>query len=171
MAMEARDVLDVLTILREAQVERLWLDGGWGIDALLGAQHRDHDDLDLVAPVDDVDRIVEALGEVGFTISEDVRPTRVVLADRAGRTVDLHPVRIDAAGTGWQTGAGSRRHRRQVPGRTASPRGGSAVRRSTASDPRSSSTTTSATSRPPVDREDIVRLCERFTMPLPDEYK
>ena len=41
MAMEARDVLDVLTILRESDLERVWLDGGWGIDALLGAQHRD----------------------------------------------------------------------------------------------------------------------------------
>src|SRR4051794_4281937 len=56
--MEARDVLDVLTVLREAQIGRSWIDGGWGIDALLGAQHRDHDDLDLVVSVDELARVI-----------------------------------------------------------------------------------------------------------------
>lgn len=35
--MEAKDVLDVLRILDEAGVTTT-LDGGWGVDALLGAQ-------------------------------------------------------------------------------------------------------------------------------------
>jgi lincosamide nucleotidyltransferase A/C/D/E len=26
----------------------IWLDGGWGVDALLGEQTRPHDDLDIV---------------------------------------------------------------------------------------------------------------------------
>jgi lincosamide nucleotidyltransferase A/C/D/E len=170
VAMEARDVLDVLTILREAQVERLWLDGGWGIDALLGAQHRDHDDLDLVAAIDDVDRIVEALGDVGFTISEDVRPTRVVLADRAGRTVDLHLVRIDAAGTGWQTGAGPDGTDAKYPagGFTSGWVGGQTV---DCIGPEVQLDHHLGYEPTAVDREDVVRLCERFTIPLPDEYK
>jgi lincosamide nucleotidyltransferase A/C/D/E len=170
VAMEARDVLDVLTVLREAQVERLWLDGGWGIDALLGAQHRDHDDLDLVAPIDDLDRIVEALGEVGFTVSEDVRPTRVVLADRAGRKVDLHLVRIDAAGNGWQTGAGpdGTDAKYSAGGFTSGWVGGQTVDcigPDVQLDHHLGYVPTA------VDREDVARLCERFTIPLPDEYK
>jgi lincosamide nucleotidyltransferase A/C/D/E len=170
VAMEARDVLDVLTILRESDLERVWLDGGWGIDALLGAQHRDHADLDLVVPVDDLDRIVEALGEVGFAISEEHRPTRVVLADPREHVIDLHPVRIDASGTGWQTGAGPDGTDAKYPkeGFTSGWVGGQTV----------------ACIGPDVqiahhlgyepqahDREDITRLCDRFTMPLPDEYK
>lgn len=27
---------------------RVWLDGGWGVDALLGRQTRPHDDMDIV---------------------------------------------------------------------------------------------------------------------------
>ena len=152
MAMEARDVLDVLTILREAQVERLWLDGGWGIDALLGAQHRDHDDLDLVAPVDDVDRIVEALGDVGFTI------------------FDLHLVRIDASGTGWQTGAGPDGTDAKYPagGFTSGWVGGQTV---DCIGPEVQLDHHLGYEPTAVDREDIVRLCERFTIPLPDEFK
>ena len=171
MAMEARDVLDVLTILREAQVDRVWLDGGWGIDALLGAQHRDHDDLDLVVPVDDVDRIVEALERRRL---HHLRG-RATDSGRAGR-----PRRSDRRPPPGAHRRGRHRLAVRAPAPTAptpstrpaaSPRGGSAARRSTASGPRSRSSTTSATSRRRCDREDIVRLCERFTIPLPDEYK
>ena len=33
--------------LLEADGIDVWLDGGWGVDALLGQQTREHDDLDL----------------------------------------------------------------------------------------------------------------------------
>ena len=52
--MTADDVLHVVRIVREAGVT-VWLDGGWGIDALLGAQFRRHEDLDVVVPLADVD--------------------------------------------------------------------------------------------------------------------
>jgi lincosamide nucleotidyltransferase A/C/D/E len=168
--MEGRDVLDVLTILREAQVGKLWLDGGWGIDALLGAQHRDHDDLDLVVPVDELATVIDALEEVGFSISEDARPTRLALTDRAGHVVDLHPVRIDAAGNAWQTGAGPDGTDAKYPadGFTSGWVGGQTVDcigpdvqvlHHLGYEPKDR------------DREDIARLCDRFTMPMPDEYK
>ena len=41
MGMEARVVLDVLAIFDAASID-VWVEGGWGIDALLGSQHRDH---------------------------------------------------------------------------------------------------------------------------------
>jgi hypothetical protein len=44
--MTAGDVLSVLDLLRRANVE-VWVGGGWGIDALVGAQTRDQRDLDL----------------------------------------------------------------------------------------------------------------------------
>jgi lincosamide nucleotidyltransferase A/C/D/E len=168
--MEARDVLDVLTILREAEIAPVWLDGGWGIDALLGAQHRDHDDLDLVVPVDRLESVIRALGDVGFTISEDARPTRVVLVDRAGRTVDLHPVRIDAQGTAWQSGAGPDGTDARYPAGTFTSGwvGGQTVDCIGPDVQIDHHLGYQATER---DRADIQRLCERFTLPLPDEYK
>jgi lincosamide nucleotidyltransferase A/C/D/E len=41
------DVLDVLDRLNAAGIE-WWVDGGWGVDALLGEETRTHNDLDLV---------------------------------------------------------------------------------------------------------------------------
>uniref|UniRef100_UPI003F87D29B nucleotidyltransferase domain-containing protein n=1 Tax=Actinosynnema sp. TaxID=1872144 RepID=UPI003F87D29B len=43
-------VADVLAVLdlAEAAGARLWIDGGWGVDALLGERTRRHGDLDVV---------------------------------------------------------------------------------------------------------------------------
>lgn len=38
------EVLNFCTQMEDANV-RVWLDGGWGVDALLGGQTRDHSDL------------------------------------------------------------------------------------------------------------------------------
>ena len=45
--MRAQDVLEIVAYLDAAGV-RVWLDGGWGVDALLGEQTRPHKDLDIV---------------------------------------------------------------------------------------------------------------------------
>ncbi|WP_237283485.1 nucleotidyltransferase domain-containing protein [Streptomyces alfalfae] len=45
--MTGDDVLFVLTLLRRAKLD-VWSGGGWGIDALVGEQTRDHRDLDLM---------------------------------------------------------------------------------------------------------------------------
>ena len=98
------DVLQVLERL-DAIAVPCWLDGGWGVDALLCAQTRTHDDLDLVADTNDLQRMETALGAIGFTHAQEVKPglpARLVLLDRAGRQIDLHPVRFDEAGNGWQ---------------------------------------------------------------------
>ncbi len=45
------------------------IDGGWGVDALLGKQTRPHEDLDIMIPHIDSRTLVDALFESGF---EDV---------------------------------------------------------------------------------------------------
>jgi lincosamide nucleotidyltransferase A/C/D/E len=72
------DVLEVVGRLEAAGVE-VWLDGGWGVDALLGAEHRPHRDVDVVLRLADADRAVAALAPLGFTVALDERPTRLVL--------------------------------------------------------------------------------------------
>ena len=44
--MTATEAPAVLDILERAGIE-VWVDGGWGIDALLGLETRAHRDLDL----------------------------------------------------------------------------------------------------------------------------
>lgn len=102
--MRAEAVVDVLDALRAVGL-RAWLDGGWGIDALLGEQTREHEDVDIVVALGRVEDVVAALMPLGFVLSEDYLPTRVIFRSADGRHVDIHPVTFDVEGTGWQRGA------------------------------------------------------------------
>jgi lincosamide nucleotidyltransferase A/C/D/E len=99
--MRARDVLQVVDRLDAAGV-RAWLDGGWGVDALVGDQTREHDDLDLVVALTDATAAQAALAAVGFALAEDERPTRFVVRDAADRRVDFHTIEFDETGDGVQ---------------------------------------------------------------------
>jgi lincosamide nucleotidyltransferase A/C/D/E len=93
----ALDVLAILDRLAAAGV-RCWLDGGWGVDALLGVQTRAHDDLDLVVAAEQLPALYAALALDDYALAEDALPTRAVLRAPPDRRVDLHPVAFDAAG-------------------------------------------------------------------------
>jgi lincosamide nucleotidyltransferase A/C/D/E len=98
------DVSEVLACLESVGV-RCWLDGGWGVDALVGAQTRVHDDLDLVLAADDVARASAALAGIGFHHAAEIEPglpARFVLLDGGGRQVDIHRVVFDSERNGWQ---------------------------------------------------------------------
>lgn len=99
--MDSQAVLEVVGALERAGV-RVWLDGGWGVDALLGEQTRPHDDLDVVIALDDAPATQAALAGRGFGVSEEELPTRFVLRDRHDRRIDFHTVAFDAEGGGVQ---------------------------------------------------------------------
>ena len=102
--MTAADVAAVLEIAHSAGFERVWVAGGWGVDALMRRQTRRHRDLDLAVDVTQLplDHLVLALDRHGFAIETDWRPSRVALVAPGVRQVDLHPVVFDADGVGWQ---------------------------------------------------------------------
>lgn len=92
---------------------QVWLNGGWGVDALLGEQTRPHKDLDLFVLVEDVNRLCELLGRAGFTLKElwsenlwvvDAKGVKTmtgfVLHDPVGCELDLHAMKFDAHGNG-----------------------------------------------------------------------
>ena len=83
---------------------RYWIGGGWGVDALLGSQTRDHDDLDISVPADQEALVLATLGALEFTVSADWRPIRVALRDAAGREVDVHSIRFRPDGSAWLPG-------------------------------------------------------------------
>jgi lincosamide nucleotidyltransferase A/C/D/E len=86
--MDAGTVLRVLGALASSDV---WLAGGWGVDALLGRQSREHRDLDLLHRCEQELAVLAALGALGYRETLDLRPVRFVLSD--GRTeLDLHPL-------------------------------------------------------------------------------
>ena len=96
---DALDVEGVLDALASVGVES-WLDGGWGVDALLGEQTRSHQDIDLVVRVSDVAAMRSVLAGHGFALVEGVPDSNFVLRDGRNREVDVHPVRFDEEGNG-----------------------------------------------------------------------
>jgi lincosamide nucleotidyltransferase A/C/D/E len=100
--MNAAEVIQVLDALQVARI-RAGITGGWGIDALLRRETRQHGDLDLGISTDEVDRAIEALRPLGYALTLDERPARVVLQSVEGG-VDLHPIVWESSGTGVQTG-------------------------------------------------------------------
>jgi lincosamide nucleotidyltransferase A/C/D/E len=97
--MTAIDVEMVLERLEQADIEA-WVDGGWGVDALIGEQTREHLDMDLILRVDDVPAMREVLAADGFELVSGVPDSNFVLRDAAGREIDVHPVRFDAGRNG-----------------------------------------------------------------------
>jgi GrpB-like predicted nucleotidyltransferase (UPF0157 family) len=94
------DVLELLDRLDAAGIE-WWVDGGWGVDALLGYETRPHDDLDLAVPAHAIARLGEVLPDFRH-VQEHQLPAAYVLEDERGRQLDLHPLDLDDDGNGWQ---------------------------------------------------------------------
>jgi lincosamide nucleotidyltransferase A/C/D/E len=99
--MTGERALEILAALRAEGVVAS-VDGGWGVDALVGMQTRPHEDLDLVVPLDGVAAIRRALRRLGYAELEDHRPVRFILRDASGAQVDFHTVTFDPQGGGLQ---------------------------------------------------------------------
>lgn len=97
--LSADDAVELVELLERAGVA-VWVDGGWGVDALVGRQTRPHDDLDVVVRVDQLPLLREVLGGAGFghTPADDDRPWNFVVADDLGRRIDVHAVTFTADG-------------------------------------------------------------------------
>jgi lincosamide nucleotidyltransferase A/C/D/E len=90
---------------------RYWLEGGWGVDALVGRQTRPHRNLDV-----DFDAAYEAqalavLQQTGYVVETDWRPNRVELVAPARGRVDMHPLVLDEDGSARQAALGGGYHR------------------------------------------------------------
>ncbi len=55
------DMVHWFVDLFEALELSVWIDGGWGVDALLGERTRTYEDLDIIIPTLDSERLTEAL--------------------------------------------------------------------------------------------------------------
>ena len=81
--MTATDVLGVLSRLEAAGLTA-WVDGGWGVDALLEETTRDHGDLDVAVLLPQLEAVRAVLAEAGYgTVLRDWLPTSLALADQA----------------------------------------------------------------------------------------
>ena len=97
--MTASALLELLQLFDLASIP-VWLDGGWGVDALLGEQTRPHKDVDIILCVADVPRLQKIMERRGFAVKEGAPPNSFVLADGLCLEVDVHAVVFDEVGNG-----------------------------------------------------------------------
>jgi lincosamide nucleotidyltransferase A/C/D/E len=97
--MDAGEVARLLDLFAGEGIE-VWVDGGWGVDALLREETREHDDLDVVVELVHAARVAELLEAEGYEPAAGGAPKSFVHVDAEGRQVDIHPVTFDADGGG-----------------------------------------------------------------------
>ena len=78
----------MIDLLNEWQIDYR-VEGGWGIDTLLGKQTREHRDIDLDFDASAEAELMEKLLELGYQIITDERPTRVELYHPEGGWFEL----------------------------------------------------------------------------------
>jgi lincosamide nucleotidyltransferase A/C/D/E len=97
--MRAEDVVDLVGYLETRGIQ-VWIDGGWGVDALLEEQTRPHDDLDLITALEEMATIQQILSRRGYLLLEGGAPMTFKMTDDAGRQIDVHSVVFTESGSG-----------------------------------------------------------------------
>ena len=99
--MAEEHVIEVYDLLG-GQGVNIWVDGGWGVDALLEQQTREHGDLDIAVQAKDLPKMLELLTDWGYKEKgeEQARPWNFILQDQAGREIDVHSITLDNEGNG-----------------------------------------------------------------------
>ena len=80
---------------------KVWIDGGWGVDALLGEWTRDHQDLDIIISWEDSAILVEALFARGFVdiYTDDRKDRNFVMGHQSHGKIDFHVIELTKDGS------------------------------------------------------------------------
>ncbi|MCO8270133.1 aminoglycoside nucleotidyltransferase [Actinoplanes sp. TRM 88003] len=168
--MTAGDVIDLVRAGEKRGVE-LCVGGGWGVDALLGEQTREHADLDVWLPAGQFEKAVLALRDTGvdrlYPWPGD-RPWNFVVHDGGRLRIDLHVYEMRADGAiHYGSAVGGESFPAAALGGSGVV-GGVSVRCEAAE-----WSVRWHTGYPPreQDQHDVPLLCERFGISLPDGYQ
>ncbi len=97
----AADVLEFFDLFSSNGIPA-WLDGGWGVDAMVREQTRPHRDIDVVVPIDASVQLKSLLLDRGFSIDHDETrmPHRLVVLDTEHLLmIDVHFVDFQPDGS------------------------------------------------------------------------
>lgn len=97
--MSADAAVELMQLFDQHGIE-VFVDGGWGVDALLGKQTRSHADLDIALQHKDVPKLRALLEARGYkdVPRDDTRDCNFVMGDDKGHEVDFHSYTYDAHG-------------------------------------------------------------------------
>ncbi|MDR1615633.1 MAG: hypothetical protein LBR98_01230 [Syntrophomonadaceae bacterium] len=102
--MDEQDVVSLLSTAARIGVT-VWVDGGWGVDALLGRQTREHDDIDILIEQRNAACFIGELKRAGYaekrvSCTTPCHSVRV----QSGLAVDPHLSEFDKAGAALYVG-------------------------------------------------------------------
>jgi lincosamide nucleotidyltransferase A/C/D/E len=99
--MNANKVVELYDVFLENGI-RIWFDGGWGVDALLGRQTRAHADVDIVIQQKDIPKMRRILESRDYHDQprNDTSGWNFVLGDDKGHDIDVHVIVFDDNGNG-----------------------------------------------------------------------
>jgi len=144
----------------------VYLDGGWGVDALVGRETRAHDDIDLFVHRRDYQKFVNLIAAEGF--SEVAAPfsteDHTIWQDKTGRTIDLHC--FDFAENGEILYQGD-----CFPGEVFSGRGRIGEVDVPCIDPKSQLMFHLGYRHDEHDVHDVMLLCREYGFDVPEEYR
>jgi lincosamide nucleotidyltransferase A/C/D/E len=94
--MDSKYVLDLYKTLEKLGM-KIWIDGGWAVDALLKKQTRPHEDLDVAVEDKDLKKLHEYLEKRGYMEIERDKNKKWdwVLRDSDGHEVEAHSFSFD----------------------------------------------------------------------------
>lgn len=95
--MDVQEVIDLYTLFEKNGIT-VWIDGGWGVDALLGEQTRSHKDLDIAVQSKDVAKLQKILIDKGYRKFREDSLWNIVFRDEKGHEVDYHAFVVDENG-------------------------------------------------------------------------
>jgi lincosamide nucleotidyltransferase A/C/D/E len=100
-SMQLESVLALCRTFEAANLD-FWIDGGWGVDALLGLQTRPHSDLDLAVHFADLSRFQNALLPLGYqpVVRSENPAWNLVFRHPVDGSVDLHSFVLNDVGEG-----------------------------------------------------------------------
>ncbi|MDE0687078.1 MAG: hypothetical protein OXI61_02815 [Candidatus Poribacteria bacterium] len=78
----------------------VWIDGGWGVDALLGEWTREHQDLDIMISWEDSAILTAALYQHGFVDihTDDRKDRNFVMGHQLHGRIDFHVIELTEGG-------------------------------------------------------------------------
>ena len=88
------NLIEVLDLLDSMEM-KYWIDGGWGVDILLGKQNREHRDIDVDFDGEFTKALLYKLKEKGYEIVVDWSPSRIELYHPGLGYIDIHPLMYD----------------------------------------------------------------------------
>lgn len=163
LRMPAEKVIELYQTLEEKGVP-FWIDGGWGVDALLERQSREHADLDIAIDHEHEAKMREVLNGLGYKVvrTNDKTEWNYVLGDGSS-LIDVHVFGFDQSGRNIY---GTKYPKESLTGKGKI--NGIEVR---CISPEWAIQFKSHPHQGEVDRFDQQLLCQKFDLPAPPLYK